>query len=163
MIAALRKRRGLSMSAFAEQSRLPVAVLADIESGEIPVDWSVAKFVGPPLGRTPLSLLTANLFRSVKEEDVDGAIHAIIEIAKASGYPEHLTPTDKRDLALLEPAYRNLKNTAGEPLSIAAVRKMFTPQPADGGYMPVRPVGNGLATDPDPMNSGFMPVRPIDA
>ena len=108
MMAALRKRRGLSISAFAEQSRLPVADLADIESGEIPVDWCMAKMVAPALGKTLFSLLTANIFQSVKEEDVDGAMHAIIGIAKASEYPDHLTPTDRRDLALLEPAYRNL-------------------------------------------------------
>ena len=162
MLKTLRKRRGLSLSALSDQCRLPVGVLTDIERGDIPVDWSVAKFIGPPLGRSPFSLLTANLHRLVEEEDVDGALHAFIEIAKASGQPDHLTPSDKRDLALLEPAYANMKNTAGEPLSLASVREMFTPQPADGGYMPVPGSGNGV-TDPDPTNSGFMPLRQIDA
>ena len=162
MLKALRKLRGLSLSALSDQSKLPVGFLAEVERGDEPIDRVVAKMVGPPLGRTPFSLLTANLLRLVKEEDKNGAQHALIEIAKASGQPDRLTPADKQELARLEPVFAKLKNTAGESLSLASVREMFTPQPADGGFMPVPGSGNGVA-DPDPTNSGFMPVRPIDA
>jgi transcriptional regulator with XRE-family HTH domain len=161
MLAPLRKRLGLSLSALSDRSGLPVGVLTDIERGDIPVCWGLARLVGPPLGRTAFSLLTANLHRSVKEKDVDGAMHAFIEIAKASGQPEHLTPADRQELSLLEPAYAKLKNTAGEPLSLASVREMFTPPPADNGFMPL--LGRANSVDPDPTNSGFMPIRPIDA
>jgi transcriptional regulator with XRE-family HTH domain len=161
MLANLRKRRGLSLTSLSARSGLPVGVLTDIERGDIPVCLGLARIVGPPLGRSPFSLLTENLHRLVEEEDKDGAGLALIEIAKASGQPDHLTPADKQELTLLEPVFAKLKNTAGESLSLASVREMFTPPPADNGFMPL--LGRANSVDPDPTNSGFMPIRPIDA
>ena len=57
---------------------MPVGVLVNIESGEVPLNWNTAKVIAPPLGRSPFSLLTANLNRLVKEEDGDGVAYALI-------------------------------------------------------------------------------------
>ena len=163
LITDLRKQRGLSLNAFSEQSRMPVGVLVNIESGEVPLNWKTAKVIAPPLGRSPFSLLTANLNRLVMEEDEYGVAYALIEIAKASGQPNDLTPSDRQELARLEPVYAKLRTTGDKPLSLVAVQEMFTPEPSDGGYMPVRWNTVEPSEDPDPSNSGFMPVRPIDA